>query len=185
MCILTTRFILSLLWLLTYSLFGRHISFFLIYANNFWNCTHVCVYKILMAMDCEATATNISYLQAIFVLHIYDSFCIPCLADLFAAIHKYFTFGSLICFLTSATTSVFLVGLHISFSLFMPVTFEIIFTCVSLQNTNAYLVLSASYKYSHLEALFVVSHLWSLIYIPCLKDMFSGITLCHNYLTIL
>ena len=37
--------------------------------------------------------------------------------------------------------------------------FEIIHTCASIQNTNAYEVLSDSHKYFHLAAIFVLSHL--------------------------
>ena len=37
--------------------------------------------------------------------------------------------------------------LNISFSWFMPLTFEIVCTCVSIQNTNAHEVLGDSYKY--------------------------------------
>ena len=41
---------------------------------------------------------------------------------------------------------------------------------ISIQNTNAYKVLSESHKYFHLEAILVLSHLWSLC-VPCMKDM--------------
>ena len=40
----------------------------------------------------------------------------------------------------------FLVGRHISFSLYMPIAFKL-YTCVSIQNTNRYEVLSDSHKY--------------------------------------
>ena len=40
-----------------------------------------------------------------------------------------------------------LFGRHISFSSFTPITFEIIHTCVSIQNTNAHEFLSDSHKY--------------------------------------
>ena len=36
---------------------------------------------------------------------------------------------------------------HISFSSFMPITFEIVHTSVSLQNTNGHEVLSDNHKY--------------------------------------
>ena len=47
----------------------------------------------------------------------------------------------------------FLFASHISFSLFMPITFEIVHTCVSKQNTNAHEVLSDSHKYFTFESL--------------------------------
>ena len=37
----------------------------------------------------------------------------------------------------------------------MPLTFEMIHTCVSIPNTNADKVLSQSHKYFHLAAIFV------------------------------
>ena len=40
-----------------------------------------------------------------------------------------------------------LFGRHISFSSFMPISFEIVHTCVSVQNTYAHEVLCDSHKY--------------------------------------
>ena len=57
----------------------------------------------------------------------------------------------------------------------MPLTFEILCKCVSVHSTNAYYELSDSHRYFHLVAIFVLSHLWSLMH-ACLKDMLSGIS---------
>ena len=50
----------------------------------------------------------------------------------FAAVHKYFTFWRHISPFTSITTHVSLFDRHISFSLFILITSEIIHTCISL-----------------------------------------------------
>ena len=62
----------------------------------------------------------------------------------------------------------------ISFFLFMPINFNIIHTCVSIQNTNAYKVLNESQQYFHLAAIFVLSHLCSLMY-SLIKDILLGL----------
>ena len=75
---------------------------------------------------------------------------------------KSYAFGNYIYPFSSVTLMYSLFGRHISFSLFMPINLNIIHTCVSICNINAYSVWSDSHKYYHLVAIFVVSHLWSL-----------------------
>ena len=53
----------------------------------------------------------------------------------------------------------FLFGRHISFSSFMPITFEIVHTCISIQKTNVPEVLSYTTNVLHLYATSVPSHL--------------------------
>ena len=36
--------------MIKYSLFDIFVFFFVIYANNFWNCMCVCLYTVLMPM---------------------------------------------------------------------------------------------------------------------------------------
>ena len=57
-------------------------------------------------------------------------------------VNKYFTFGRHICFMTFMTTYVIpFFYRHISFSLFMPLTFEIVHTYVSKHNKSSIIVL--------------------------------------------
>ena len=69
----------------TYSLFGMHIYIFVIYINNFRNCTNMRIYTKYYAY--EALSNN----------------------------QKFVTFGSLICSFISMATEVFLVGIYICF----------------------------------------------------------------------
>ena len=58
-----------------------------------------------------------------------------------------------------------LLGRHISFFLIYTSNFwNYKHMCISTQNTNAYEVLSDSYKYFHFSAIFVLSDPWSLMY---------------------
>ena len=83
--------------------------------------------------------------------HIYDPLNIPCLAVIFVLknaykvlsdIHKYFTFGSHI-FFFHIYDHLCIPCLEDFFS-FVPVTFEIVHTCVSINNINTYTGLSKS-----------------------------------------
>ena len=60
----------------------------------------------------------------------------------------------------------------------MPINFNIIHTCVSINNTNAYKVLSDSHKYFYLQAIFVLSYLQSLMY--SLIDKLPRIIFCTH-----
>ena len=53
---------------------------FLIYANKFWNYTHVYLNKILMPMKCSVKTMNIYPGKPYLFLHIYDLLNIPHLA---------------------------------------------------------------------------------------------------------
>ena len=77
--------------------------------------------------------------------------------------YMYNTFGNHIYILSSVPLIYSLFSRHISFSLFMSITFNIIHTCVSIHNTNTYLVLNDSKIFS-LAAIFVLWYLWSLMY---------------------
>ena len=77
------------------------------------------------------------------VFHVWQSYLF--LADayeVFNLIHKYFTFGNHSCSFTYMTTLDSFFGTHISFYLFMPISYEILHTCVYIQNTNVHIVLS-------------------------------------------
>ena len=86
------------------------------------------------------------YLEAIFFsFHIYDHLRITCLVDIFVFgnahevlhhIHKYFKFCNHICSFTSLIVPIFLAW-HTFFS-FMPITFEIVHTCLSIHNAYAF-----------------------------------------------
>ena len=52
----------------------------------------------------------------------------------------------------------FLFGKHI-LSLFMPKTFEIVHTCISIYNANTYEMLNNSYKHFTFDSLISISHL--------------------------
>ena len=67
--------------------------------------------------------------------------------------HMHYVFGSHIYSLSSMATCV-LLGRHISFSLFMPKSFEIVHTCVYIQNSDAHERLTVS-NILHLKSLFV------------------------------
>ena len=97
-------------------------------------------------------------------MHMYDAFgnhivlsylchlCIPCLADRFL------------------------------FPLFMPINFNIIHTCISVHNTNAYLVLCDSHKYFHLAAVFDLSYQRSLMYSFTERCIALTVMLCNAYI---
>ena len=83
-----------------------------------------------------------------------------------------------------------LFGRNISFSSFMAITFEIVHTCVSVQNTNGYEVLSDSHKYftfvSHISSLILISmisliipHLAVIFVFPCMTFLLQFINILH------
>ena len=85
----------------------------------------------------------------------YDILSIPCpwsyllfanAYEVFTVINKYSTLGSHICSFTSQTTYGFLVWYNL-FSLFMIISFNIVNTCLSIQNINVHEVVSDSLKY--------------------------------------
>ena len=105
---------------------------FCIYTNNFGNCTHV-----YNAHDVISWQPHVLYICKPYLFcPIYYSWGIPCFTvifvfanayTVFTVIHKHFTFGSYICSFTSITTYGFFVWqTYISFSLFMPKSFEIV-----------------------------------------------------------
>ena len=49
-------------------------------------------------------------------------------------------------------------------------------TCVSIHNTNAYFILSDSHKYFYLPDIFILLHVWSLMYSLIEILFFPGIT---------
>ena len=67
-----------------------------------------------------------------FFFHTLDPLCIPCLRVMFV----FFTNACVVC------TANHLFGRHIPFSLFMPISFEIVHTLLHIQNTDAHEVLS-------------------------------------------
>ena len=50
--------VLSYLWSLKYSLFGRFFLFFLIYGNKFWNCIHAYLCKNANAYELSCEGNN-------------------------------------------------------------------------------------------------------------------------------
>ena len=56
---------------------------FFINTSNFWNCTHNCLYKILMLWSVRWQPQIFYICQPYFLLHIYDPLSIPCLAVIF------------------------------------------------------------------------------------------------------
>ena len=66
-----------------------------------------------------------------------------------------------------------LFGRHISFSLFMSINFNIIHKCVSIHNTNAYLVLNDSHKYFHIAAIFVLSFMITYVFFDLSQELHS------------
>ena len=79
--------------------------------------------------------------------------------EVLTAIHKYFTLAVTSVLLTFMTTSVFPAKWTYFFSLSMPLTFEIMHTCISIQNTNVNEVLIDNHKFLPLLAISVPSHL--------------------------
>ena len=65
-------------------------------------------------------------------------------------------------------------GSHIPVSLFMPLTFEIIHTCVSIKNTNGHEVLSDGHKYLTFVSHICFSHLWPPLSILCMAVFFCA-----------
>ena len=61
--------------------------------------------------------------------------------------HMYFALDNYIYSFSSMSTYVFFVWHTNSLFLFMSVTFEIVQTCISIQNTNAHEMLGDSHKY--------------------------------------
>ena len=129
------------------------------YAFNFWNCTCVYLYKI----DHEVLSNSQKYFT--FVIHIYSFTCM--ISSVFFIWQWYF-----VCFFVFLQMCIklllqFINMLHLAailvlwhqwqimylmfsrhiFYLFMPLTFEIIHTCVSMKNTNDHEVLHDSHKY--------------------------------------
>ena len=66
--------------------------------------------------------------------------------------HMDYAFDNHIYSFSSMTTYAFPVWQTYFFPSFMPITFEIIHKCVSIQNTNAHEVLNDSHNISHLYA---------------------------------
>ena len=108
---------------------------FLNSCQKFGNCTH-----INNALEVLSGQSQIFYIckQYLF-LHNYYSFSIPCLAVIFVfckclgnftPIHIYFTIGSHRCSFTSLKLTDSLFGRHISFSLYMPISFKIRHMCI-------------------------------------------------------
>ena len=90
---------------------------FLMYANNFWNCWHMYLYKILMPI-CVKWQPEIFYIYKPYLfLHIYNPLTIPCLAIIFVLCkclssfycNSYFIVAGYIFSFISMTTYVFLV----------------------------------------------------------------------------
>ena len=103
---LATTFIFSYLLPFMYSLFGRHIPFFLFMPIQFELYAHVYLYRILMPIMCYLTVTNIFHLAVIFV-HSSDYLSIPYLKDVvicsfFIAKHPYMHKEYLYIFITYA-----------------------------------------------------------------------------------
>ena len=138
--------------------------------------THVHIYKTLMPMLCQVTATNIFTFVNHMWSFIYDPTSILCLEFVFVFCKCIWSF-SLICSLTSMTIYVYsLFGRHIAFSLCMPTTFKIIHICLSIHNTNAYEMLRYSYKYVHWQP-YLFFHVYDHVFILWLK-----LTIVRNYI---
>ena len=58
----------------------------------------------------------------------------------------------------------YLFGRDISFSYFIPIFVEIVYTCISILNDSVHEMLSDSYEYFTLKAILFLSHLWPLTY---------------------
>ena len=92
--------------------------------------------------------------------------------------HMSYSFGNNIYTFSSVPLMYSWFGRHISFSLFMSINFNITHIYVSVHNTNAYLVLSDSHSYFHLAAIFVLLHLWSLMYSMIGRHIARNFILC-------
>ena len=86
----------------------------------------------------------------------------PVSFELSSNMHMYYVFGTHIYFFSSMTTYVFFVWQTDFCSLFMPRTFKIVHTCVSIQNTNVHEVLNDRLKYFTF-----VSHICSFTSMVC------------------
>ena len=73
--------------------------------------------------------------------------------------NKYFTFGNQIWSFTSITTYVFFIWKTDFFS-FMPITFEVVHTRGSIQNTYAYEMLSDNHKYFYICHNYLFFHIY-------------------------
>ena len=163
---LATIFILPHQWQLILCL----ADIFLFSFNKFWNCTHMCIYtKYLYSWSLKWWALYIfpSYLWALKYSLFGGLICFffGNAYEFFTAIHKYFTFGNHTLSFTFMTTYVIFVWQTYSIFIFMPVTFEFVHTCVSIQNTNAHEVLSDR------PHVFIL-HIYEPSSIPCLAIIF-------------
>ena len=144
---LTTIFILSYLWTLIYSLLGRHNFCFLIYANNFWDCTQIWVYtKYKMLRKCYMRATNILICKPYLLLHNYELFNYSSFGTHFFTVMKVLLqFINILhlaaIFVLSHQLQLIysLFGRHTSFSLFKQIFFESIhrYICTYTQNKSS------------------------------------------------
>ena len=92
--------------------------------------------------------------------------------ELNSNIHMYYGFGNHIYFISSMTIYVFFVWKTYFFSLFMPVTFEIGQTCISVQNTYINEVRGDSHKYFTFCKPYLFLYIYDLLSIPCLSVIF-------------
>ena len=118
------------------------------------------------------------YNKPYFFFHIYDPLNIPCfgihscclqipmkcllqfinishLADIFVLLHLWPLIDSLF-------------GRHIYFFLFMPISFEILHTCVYIQNTNAHEVFRWQCQIFYISKPYLFFHIYDPLNIPCL-----------------
>ena len=161
--------------------------FFCIYANNFINCTHTCI----MCMKCSADSILILHLYVIFVPSHLWSLSIPCLAVIlfFFVCFVFFFFLQmdmkfLLQFINISYLAALLVllylwplmdslfGRHISFSLFLPISFGFVHTCVYLQNTNALELLRWQPQIVYICMPHFFFHICDTLHIPCLTGIF-------------
>ena len=131
-------------------------------------------------------------------LHIYDPLIILSLAVTCVsckclrrciAIHKHFTFGNHTCSFTSMTTYWFLTWQTYFFLSVMPIPFEIVYTCVYIQNTNAHEMLNWEPKILYISKPYLyftsmiplVFDVWQLyLFFANAHDIFTAI---HKHFT--
>ena len=167
-------------------LFGRYvyISFSLFMPVTFEIVHTLHLYKILMAMKCQVTATLFYICKLYLFLVFCDPLGIPCLAVILVffciyqwniyCTHNYIIHLVTIFILQHQWQLLYsLSGWHISFSFFLPLTFEIIHACVPIHSTNAYyMTVTNIYLWQQYFFFYISVHL----YFSCLKDLLPGFT---------
>ena len=184
--------VLSNLWPLMDSSFGRDIPFSLLILISFENYTHTYIYINLII---PLSGDNLKYFSFVshigsstsmnpLVFHVWQSYLFFCKYPRhFATIHKHFIFDSNTSCLTFMTTYWFLVLAVMSFSTLMPIFFcNCKHLCI---NTKTLMPMKTTSNILHLWPIFLLLDLWSFS-IPCLAVTFvfykcyEDLTAIHN-----